>query len=131
MSTVTIYHNPRCTKSRQTLALLRERGVEPEVVEYLKDPPDRDTLRELLRKLGRRPIDVIRRKEAPFKELGLAEKADDGADRRDGRAPDPDRAADRGERGEGPAGPAAGGRAGAGGWLTVWPVHGGGGWLTG
>ena len=63
MNQVTIYHNPRCTKSRQTLALLNEREIEPTVVEYLKDPPDEATVRSLLKKLGIAPADLIRRKE--------------------------------------------------------------------
>jgi len=60
---VTIYHNPRCTKSRQTLALLREQGIEPEVVEYLETPPDAATIAGLLKKLAIEPIDLIRKKE--------------------------------------------------------------------
>lgn len=70
----TIYHNPRCTKSRQTLALLREHGVEPDVVEYLKTPPDAATLKKLLKKLGLAPRDVIRKKE--YRALGLPETDD-------------------------------------------------------
>lgn len=74
---VTIYHNPRCTKSRQTLALLKERGVEPEIIEYLSDPPDVQTLRDLVAKLGIAAKDLARRKE--FNELGVAAPAgDDG-----------------------------------------------------
>jgi arsenate reductase len=69
MPKVTIYHNPRCLKSRETLVLLRERGVEPEIVEYLKSPPDEKTLRELLRKLGKTPAELIRKKE--HQALGL------------------------------------------------------------
>lgn len=61
---VTIYHNPRCSKSRQTLALLEENGVAPQVIEYLKNPPDAKTLRDLLQKLGLGPRDILRRKEA-------------------------------------------------------------------
>ena len=63
MSHVTIYHNPRCTKSRQTLALLNEQGIEPTVIEYLKSPPDSATIRSLLEKLGIGPAELIRRKE--------------------------------------------------------------------
>jgi arsenate reductase len=74
---VTIYHNPRCSKSRQTLELLRERGVDPVVIEYLKEPPDASTLRGVVRKLGLAPKDLLRRKEPPFAELGLADKLDD------------------------------------------------------
>ena len=69
--TVTIWHNPRCSKSRQTLALLRERGVEPEIVEYLKTPPAVEELEAVLDKLGMEPRDLMRRKEAPYQEAGL------------------------------------------------------------
>ncbi len=69
--TVTIYHNPRCTKSRETLALLRERGIEPEVIEYLKTPPSKSRLRDLARMLGDAHA-LLRTKEAPYKELGLS-----------------------------------------------------------
>jgi arsenate reductase len=68
---VTIYHNPRCTKSRQALALLRERGIEPKIVEYLATPPDRKTLSRLVKLLGVEPRELIRRKE--FRELELSE----------------------------------------------------------
>jgi arsenate reductase len=68
---VTIYHNPRCSKSRQTLSLLRDRGIEPHVVEYLKTPPDTETLSEILDFLGLEPRALMRRKEAPYAELGL------------------------------------------------------------
>ncbi len=74
---VVIYHNPRCSKSRQTLQLLRDRGIEPEIVEYLKTPPDADTLRRILAMLGIGPRDLMRRKEAIYKELGLADEHDD------------------------------------------------------
>ena len=63
-----IYHNPRCTKSRQTLQLLQEKGVEPEVVEYLKDVPTADELKGLLTKLGISPTDLLRKGEAIYKE---------------------------------------------------------------
>lgn len=68
---VTIYHNPRCSKSRQTLALLEERGIEPRVVPYLEQPPDAATLKALLDRLGLAPRELMRRKEAPYRELGL------------------------------------------------------------
>ena len=68
---VTIYHNPRCSKSRETLALLRDRGIEPRIVEYLDDTPDAATLDALLKKLKVEPRDLMRRKEAPYRELGL------------------------------------------------------------
>ena len=70
---VTIFHNPRCSKSRQTLALLEERGIEPEVIEYLKAPPDAATLDGILTMLDKEPRDVMRKGEAPFKELGLGD----------------------------------------------------------
>jgi len=69
--TVAIYHNPRCSKSRETLALLRDRDIEPNVIEYLKTPPDRQTLEELLEMLGIEPRDLMRKKEKEYKALGL------------------------------------------------------------
>lgn len=66
-----IYHNPRCSKSRETLALLREQGIEPEIIEYLKDPPSRETLEKLLGMLGLEPLELMRTKEKEFSELGL------------------------------------------------------------
>ncbi|MDG2287036.1 MAG: arsenate reductase (glutaredoxin) [Alphaproteobacteria bacterium] len=71
---VTIYHNPRCSKSRQTLALLQDKGIEPEIIEYLSSPPDAATLGAILGKLGLEPRELMRRKEAPYKELGLADE---------------------------------------------------------
>ncbi|GMV92763.1 MAG: arsenate reductase (glutaredoxin) [Candidatus Hydrogenedentota bacterium] len=70
-STITIYHNPRCTKSRETLALLREEGVEPEVVEYLKTPPSKARLRELAKLLGNAHV-LLRTKEKEYQALGLS-----------------------------------------------------------
>ncbi len=70
---VTIYHNPRCSKSRQTLALLEDRGVTPRIVHYLETPPDAATLRRVLGLLGLGARDLMRRKEAVYKELGLAD----------------------------------------------------------
>lgn len=72
---VTLYHNPRCSKSRQTLALLRARGIEPEIVEYLKTPPDVETLRTLLARLGLAPRELMRRREAAYREKGLDDPA--------------------------------------------------------
>ena len=72
MSEVTIYHNPRCSKSRQTLQLLHDNGVEPEIVEYLKVPPSRDELMRILGMLGISAAELVRSKEAAFKELGLS-----------------------------------------------------------
>lgn len=68
---VKIFHNPRCSKSRQTLELLRERGVEPEVVEYLETPPSAGELDEILRMLGKQPRDLMRTKESAYKDAGL------------------------------------------------------------
>lgn len=73
MSEYTIYHNPRCTKSRQTLQLLKDQGIDPEVVEYLKDPPSRTELRKIVRALGIPARDLIRRKEKLFDEVGDTE----------------------------------------------------------
>ncbi|MFT4273596.1 MAG: arsenate reductase (glutaredoxin) [Pantoea sp.] len=71
---VTIYHNPRCSKSRETLALLQQQGVQPEVVLYLETPPDAQTLKALLKKLGMTSArELMRRKEDLYKSLGLAE----------------------------------------------------------
>ncbi len=69
--TVTIYHNPRCSKSRQTLSLLRDQGIEPEVVEYLKTPPDAHELKRIIAMLGITAHALIRRGEAEYRELGL------------------------------------------------------------
>lgn len=73
----TIYHNPRCSKSRQTLALLEDKGVELEIIEYLKTPPDQETLQDILTKLGIEPMDLIRKGESIFDELTLSDKATD------------------------------------------------------
>ena len=72
MSKVTIYHNPRCSKSRQTLALLEEKACNVDIIEYLKTPPSVAKLDELLKAMGKEPLEVIRTKEAAFKELGLS-----------------------------------------------------------
>jgi len=67
----TIYHNPRCSTSRRTLALLQERGVEPTVIEYLQTPPSREELARLVREMGITPRALLRAKEARYAELGL------------------------------------------------------------
>jgi arsenate reductase len=69
---VRIYHNPRCTKSRQALELLREQGIEPEVVEYLKHPLDAGEVKQLIAMLKVAPHELLRNKEAPYAELGLS-----------------------------------------------------------
>jgi arsenate reductase len=68
-----IYHNPRCSKSRATLALLEERGISPEVIHYLENPPDTDTLREITTALNCSLHDILRKGEAVYKELGIGE----------------------------------------------------------
>ncbi|HSN23785.1 MAG TPA: arsenate reductase (glutaredoxin) [Methylomicrobium sp.] len=68
---IKIYHNPRCSKSRETLQLLRDRGIEPEIVEYLKTPPSEQELDAILQKLGMEPRDLMRKKEAPYDENDL------------------------------------------------------------
>ena len=69
--TITIYHNPRCSKSRQTLKLLQDQGLEPEVVPYLEQPPSTTALKEILGLLGLEARDLMRRKESAYLELGL------------------------------------------------------------
>jgi arsenate reductase len=68
---VTIYHNPACGTSRKTLALIRNAGIEPTVIEYLKTPPDRATLKDLLKRMGMRPRELLRDKSPPYAELDL------------------------------------------------------------
>ena len=71
----TIYHNPRCSKSRQTLQLLNDNNVEADVVEYLKTPPDANTLEDMLAKLGLKPRQLMRTKEDIYKELNLDDES--------------------------------------------------------
>lgn len=73
--TVTLYHNPRCSKSRATLALLQERGIEPEIRAYLDDPPDAAELRRLLEMLKLEPRQLMRKGEAEYREQGLADES--------------------------------------------------------
>ena len=68
---VTIYHNPRCSKSRQTLELLYQQGIEPEIIEYLKTPPDKSTLKKILKLLNIKPRELMRIREPVYKEAGL------------------------------------------------------------
>ncbi|GGD87619.1 arsenate reductase [Aureimonas endophytica] len=68
---VTIYHNPACGTSRNTLEMIRQSGEEPQVIEYLKDPPSREVLSELLDMMGLKPRDILREKGTPYAELGL------------------------------------------------------------
>jgi len=75
MSEFTIYHNPRCSKSRQTLQLLQEHGIEPEIVLYLEHPLNKKQLRELLRKLGIEARALLRRGEDEYRQNGLDDAA--------------------------------------------------------
>jgi arsenate reductase len=68
---VKIFHNPRCSKSRQTLQLLKDQGVEVEIIEYLKTPPSTSELDDILQKLERQPRDLMRKKEVEYKEAGM------------------------------------------------------------
>ncbi len=70
---ITIYHNPACGTSRNTLALIRNSGVEPEVIEYLKTPPSKERLQQLLAGMGLGARDLLRQKGTPYDELGLAD----------------------------------------------------------
>lgn len=70
---VTIYHNPDCGTSRNTLAMIRQSGIEPEVIEYLKQPPSREKLVELIARMGISPRDLLRQKGTPYDALGLAD----------------------------------------------------------
>lgn len=71
--TILIYHNPSCGTSRNTLEMIRRSGVEPVIIEYLKNPPTKKELKELLKIMGGKPRDILREKAAPYEELGLAE----------------------------------------------------------
>ncbi len=71
---VTIYHNPRCSKSRQTLDLIRKRYIDPDVIEYLKTPPDRATLERILALLELEPRNLIRKNESVYKQEKLDDK---------------------------------------------------------
>ncbi len=73
MAEVTIFHNPACGTSRNTLALIRHAGLEPAIVEYLKTPPTRDELRALLAEMGLSVREVLREKGTPYAELGLGD----------------------------------------------------------
>jgi len=75
MSQVVIYHNPRCSKSRQTLEMIREQGQEPEIIEYLKTPPSVEALKEILNTLGLEPRELMRKKEVEYNELGLKDES--------------------------------------------------------
>ena len=73
--TIRIYHNPRCSKSRATLALLQQQGVEPEIELYLESPPDAAELRSILNKLGKTPRELMRKGETEYREQGLKDES--------------------------------------------------------
>ncbi|MCW8914601.1 MAG: arsenate reductase (glutaredoxin) [Magnetovibrio sp.] len=75
---VTIYHNPRCSKSRKTLELIQDKGVEPEIVEYLQTPPSADELKAILKKLGKSAAEIVRKKEAKEEGIDLDTLDEDG-----------------------------------------------------
>ena len=79
MAGVTIYHNPGCSKSRQTLELLTNKGINVDVVKYLENPPDAAILEQLLSKLDMEPAELLRKKEDEYSELKLGSKRDDHA----------------------------------------------------
>lgn len=81
MPEITIYHNPRCGKSRQTLSLLHEKGINPNIVEYLKNPPTANEFDSILKKLNLPPEQILRTKEPTFKTLNL--KIEDTRSRKD------------------------------------------------
>ncbi len=74
MSDTVMFHNPRCSKSRETLSLLEGQGIEPTVVRYLETPPTAEELDQLLKQLGMEPQELMRTKEDRYEELGLADK---------------------------------------------------------
>jgi arsenate reductase len=76
---VKIYHNPRCSKSRATLAILEDEGIDPEIIEYLQSPPDAETLAEILQLLGRKPAELMRTGEDEYKQAhdSMAAMSDD------------------------------------------------------
>ena len=75
MEPITIYHNPRCSKSRATLALLEENDIKPEIVYYLETPPDAEALKQLLAKLGLGIREILRRGETEYGDLGLDDES--------------------------------------------------------
>jgi arsenate reductase len=79
MSKYTILHNPRCRKSRETLALLEKEGIEPKIILYLENPPTKKRLKEIAKLLNKKPIEFIRTHEKPFAELGLSKDDSDEA----------------------------------------------------
>ncbi|SDE95880.1 arsenate reductase (glutaredoxin) [Phytopseudomonas seleniipraecipitans] len=89
MTDLTLYHNPRCSKSRSTLQLLEDRGVQPTLVRYLETPPNAEQLRDLLSKLGISARQLLRTGEDEYRELNLANTALSDADLIDAMAAHP------------------------------------------
>lgn len=77
MSTYTIWHNPRCSKSRQTLGILEEKGVEADIVKYLEETPTVEAIKDVLKKLNISARELMRTKEKEYKELGLKDETDE------------------------------------------------------
>ena len=77
MREFTIYHNPRCSKSRQTLQILRDKGIEPSIVEYLKTPLKKEELKKISTSLGLRPKEFVRKNESDFRDKGLTGNLED------------------------------------------------------
>ncbi len=77
MGAAVIYHNPKCSTSRKTLELLRDNGIEPEVIQYLKTPPSRDELVRMIRDAGIEVRAAVRKRESLYTELNLADASDD------------------------------------------------------
>lgn len=75
MNDVIIYHNPRCSKSRQTLQILHDKNIQPVIVEYLTNPPTVDMLTNIIKLLGIKPRDILRKGESEYKENNLADKS--------------------------------------------------------
>jgi len=78
MNKITLWHNPKCSKSRNAANLLEERGIEAEVVKYLETPPSKEKIKEILKMLGISARELMRTKESIYKELGLKEVKDEG-----------------------------------------------------
>ena len=76
--TTTIYHNPRCSKSRDALAIIKEQGIEPNIIEYLKTPPTKEELRSILKKLGMKPEQLVRKGEDIYKDQFAGKSFNDG-----------------------------------------------------
>ena len=73
MPQFSIYHNPRCSKSRQTLAILEEHNIQPDIILYLENTPNKKKIQELLQQLGKKPRDILRKSEDAYKDKGLSD----------------------------------------------------------